>query len=423
MLRSSLSAALACCLLAGCVDGGTEDGAGDALTEGKADGTAYSPSEIAGALAFVNQASKATLVDEVGVSTRVATNITTHRAGADKELGTPDDDAFDTLRELDDIPYVGPRTFERLVDYARDHGFISGNAFCKSEHAGSAGGAPVAICDELYDSPPFVHLPADATSGTSVTVHGALMPGYGLRLFTADGRELALVSSAGERIYQSDTPGAFAMPDNLFTIYAVTGASMTFENEAAIEVKTVTPVARIPGSVQDALLLGTWEAKAATRVGERKFDEAQPVAFRFTLSSTTPTTIWSAYPGTDGLEVSGQVDNFTTRVKAADGTCLPSLSSLGTRSPFANATAPTIALWRHPNMHGINDQVIVMDYPTASLDLSQNGMSGMGPFSPIGLIQDGGPDYASVTIYPHATPTGHQVWDLHKVSSGGEACP
>lgn len=419
MLRPTLSAALACCLLASCVDGGTEDGADDELTDGKADGTAYSAAEISGVLAFVNQASKATLVDDVGVSSRVATNITTHRAGADKKLGTSDDDVFDSLRELDDIPYVGPRTFERLVDYARDHGFVSADSFCKTEH--TSGG--VAICDELFDSPPFMHLPADVASGSSVTAYGALMPGYGLRLFTADGRELALVNTAGERIYQSDAPGSFKMPDNLFTIYAVSGTSMTFEMEDAIQVKTVTPVARIPGRVQDALLLGTWEAKAATRVGDRKFDETQPVAFRFTLSTTTPSTIWSAYPGTDGLEVSGQVDNFTTRVKAADGTCLPSLSSLGTSSPFTNATAPTIALWRHPNMHGINDQVIVMDYPTASLDLSQNGMSGMGPFSPIGLIQQAGPDYASVTIYPHATPTGHQIWDLHKVSSGGEACP
>lgn len=181
-------------------------------------------------------------------------------------------------------------------------------------------------------------------------------------------------------------------------------------------------IARIPGTVQDKHLVGTWEAKAAKRVGDRKFDKTQPVAFRFTLATTKASTIWGTTGG-DGLVVSGSIDNFDKRVKAADGTCLASLSSLGTSSPFTAATANTIGLWRHPNMHGVNDQVIVMDYPTASTDLSQNGMSGMGPFSPSGLIQIAGPDYTSVTIYPHATPTGHQVWDLKKVDGGGQNCP
>jgi hypothetical protein len=292
--------------------------------------------------------------------------------------------------------------------------------FCADEHVDTD---KVAVCDELFEEAPFVHVPADIKSGTTVTIHGALMPTYGLRLMTADGRELALVDAAGERVYQRDAPDGFAMPDNLFTVYAVTGTMTTLENEPAMKVKQLKAVARVPGAVQDEHLLGTWEAKAAKRVGDRKFDEAQPASFRFTLSKSTESTIWGNYPGTDGLKLAGEIENFSKRVNASDGTCLPSLSSLGTSSPFTAATANSITLWRHPNMHGINDQVIVMDYPPGSVDLSSNGMSGIGAFSVAGLIQEAGPDYASTTIYPHATPTGHQVWELTMVTSGGESCP
>lgn len=39
----------------------------------------------------------------------------------------------------------------------------------------------------------------------------------------------------------------------------------------------------------------------------------------------------------------------------------------------------------HPNMHGLNGQVIVIDYPTSSTDLSINGMGDIGAFTLAGL--------------------------------------
>lgn len=422
-MRSWMVCGLACCLVAGCVDSGEDDGEGDEFsTDGKADGASYSAAEIAGALAYVNQATAASLRDDAGVSSTAASNITKHRAGADKKLGTADDDPFDTLKELDDVPYVGPKTFQHLVEYAKAHGFIAAS-FCPTEHADTAkNGAPIAVCDALYDAAPFVHTPADVVDGNTVTIAGGVMPDYGLVLHAADGRQFYLVNAAGEHIYQSNPPAGFSMPENMFTVYAVTGTMTTVDSAYALKVTKLVPIAKIPGAVQDAHLLGTWEAKASKHIGAGKFDPTQQIPFRFTLSKTKVSTIWGTSGG-DGLVVSGSIDNFDKRVKAADGTCLASLSSLGSSSPFTNATANTIGLWRHPSMHGINDQVIVMDYPTASVDLSQNGMSGVGPFSPAGLIQMAGPDYSDVTIYPHATPTGHQVFAFKKVDSGGENCP
>src|SRR5512143_2895460 len=118
MLRALTIASLfaSTLVLPACLADETEDPADDSFTgaDGKADGYGLSDSEVAGVLAFVNQATAATLHDDVGLSTRVTDNITKHRAGADKKLGTADDDAFDDLPELDAVPYVGKSVFKAL---------------------------------------------------------------------------------------------------------------------------------------------------------------------------------------------------------------------------------------------------------------------------------------------------------------------
>lgn len=410
---------LAVALLAACVADPIEDGADDSFAAGgKADG-GLSSAETAGVLAFVNQADQATLHDGVGLTARVAANITAHRAGADGALGTADDDAFDDLAELDAIPYVGPHALDALLAYAKDHGFVhddGASGFCATEHAGKTpNGASVLVCDALFDAPPYVHLPAD----TSDTLYGAILNGLGLTLYTADGRALPLVNASGTTYAIGHGPSGFKAPENLFAIYRVSGKVVT----AGFQVSSLAAVAWVPGALQDSLLLGTWEATAAGRVGSNMFDETKPVRFRFTLSQKTDdTAMWTHQGGGDGSIVSGAIDNFDAQVTAADGTCLPSLASLGAGSPFYQPTDHRITLWRHPNMHGLNDQVVVVDYPTGSTDLSPNGMGYIGPFSPVLLISSA-PSYTDTTIRPHATPNGAKVWGLTKVTAGGASCP
>ena len=406
-----------------------EDGADDTFTssDGKADGYGLTDAETAGVLELVNHATSALLHDDVGLSDRVSKNITAHRAGADKKLDTTDDNELDTLTELDAVPYVGSRVFQSLLEYAKSHGYVhevGGSGFCKTEHAGkSPGGATVRVCDALYDAAPFVHLPADSGTGT-ITTYGAVLNGLGLTLYTANGDAFELVNGSGQTYPISHGPSGFKAPENLFAIYAVTGTKTTTTGQPAIKVSSLTPVAWVPGTIQDRFALGTWEAQASGRVGANKFDETKPVTFRFTLASTTDNAaMWHTYGGGDGLVDIGAIDNFDKRVKAADGTCLPSLASLGTGSPFYQATQNRITLWRHPNMHGLNDQVIVMDYPTGSTDLSMNGMGYIAPFSVVGLVQAGGPAYGDVSIRPHATPNGAKIWGFEKVTGGGASCP
>jgi phosphatidylserine/phosphatidylglycerophosphate/cardiolipin synthase-like enzyme len=124
-VRSALLVALASCVAAEAV----EDGENDMFASGKADGGIDEGSpEALGVLRLVNDTNEtaASLKSGAGVTSRVANNIVNHRNGADGEPGTEDDDAFDTLAELDKIPYVGPVTLNALLERARELGYVAG---------------------------------------------------------------------------------------------------------------------------------------------------------------------------------------------------------------------------------------------------------------------------------------------------------
>ncbi|HEU0033078.1 MAG TPA: phospholipase D-like domain-containing protein [Kofleriaceae bacterium] len=113
------------------MDTEVEDGEHDAFPDGKADGGIEEGSpEAIGVLALVNDpaSTASALKSGAGITSRVATNIVKHRDGADGVAGTADDDKFDTLAELDAIPYVGPVTLNALLTHARDRGLVATGA-------------------------------------------------------------------------------------------------------------------------------------------------------------------------------------------------------------------------------------------------------------------------------------------------------
>ncbi len=116
---------------AACTDSAIEDGEGDVFPAGKADGGIDEGSpEALGVLALVNDpaSTRATLKSGAGVTTRVASGIVTHRDGADATAGTLDDNKFDSLAELDAVPFVGPATLDALLEHARDRGLVQTGA-------------------------------------------------------------------------------------------------------------------------------------------------------------------------------------------------------------------------------------------------------------------------------------------------------
>jgi hypothetical protein len=62
--------------------------------------------------------------DGVGLANRVINNLADFRLGDDGLAGTPDDGHFDTLAELDAIPFIGPIAFQKLLTYAEANGYV-----------------------------------------------------------------------------------------------------------------------------------------------------------------------------------------------------------------------------------------------------------------------------------------------------------
>jgi phosphatidylserine/phosphatidylglycerophosphate/cardiolipin synthase-like enzyme len=117
----------------GCLDDESdiEDGENDSFpTDGKADGISEGSREAAAVLALVND--RAITVSELRnggrLSNRVATRIIKKRDGADALPATADDDTFDTLAELDAVPFVGATTLRALVAFARSKGLLTDDA-------------------------------------------------------------------------------------------------------------------------------------------------------------------------------------------------------------------------------------------------------------------------------------------------------
>ena len=61
---------------------------------------------------------------DVGLDVRAAQNLIAHRDGDDLEPGTADDDLFDTMDELDAVPYVGPAAVAKLTEYVTFQGWV-----------------------------------------------------------------------------------------------------------------------------------------------------------------------------------------------------------------------------------------------------------------------------------------------------------
>lgn len=70
-----------------------------------------------------------TLLDKTcRLDSRAAKGIVAHRDGPDGKGGTADDNPFDTIAELDAVPYVGTAALDAMLTYARAHGFVTGDA-------------------------------------------------------------------------------------------------------------------------------------------------------------------------------------------------------------------------------------------------------------------------------------------------------
>jgi hypothetical protein len=119
--------AFAALVSAGCAGDGqppAEDGEHDEFIN--SGGVREGTPEAAGVLRLVNTANGQTLFGKVGIPARAASAIWDHRSGPDGQWRTADDHKFETLAELDALSWVGKTVFQKLLAYARTHGYVPG---------------------------------------------------------------------------------------------------------------------------------------------------------------------------------------------------------------------------------------------------------------------------------------------------------
>ena len=163
-------------------DNSAEDGPNDSfLSSGKTDtgGVEEGSREAQAVLAIAND----TPIDElvalppagVGLTQQVADNLIGVRIGDDGVAGTEDDGKFETLAQLDAVPYVGPIAFAHMLDFGRlnapwQKGWLAAGAVRRDAVFGFGGSEPLQ-CTSDYSCPsgPYHNT---FTTRTTVTLQG-----------------------------------------------------------------------------------------------------------------------------------------------------------------------------------------------------------------------------------------------------------
>src|SRR5690348_2163055 len=93
--------------LAGCVESEatSPDGIDDRGLDGKADGSQLSACETKQIVDLLNSGVTAAKLEDAGVHARAAKELAAYRDGADARFGTADDNAFDSIDEVDEVAY------------------------------------------------------------------------------------------------------------------------------------------------------------------------------------------------------------------------------------------------------------------------------------------------------------------------------
>lgn len=107
----------------------------DAAEQANTGGIAENTPEARAVLRLANEGSRETFVS-VGLRSITIDAILAVRSGDDELLGTSDDVTFQSLAELDAVPWVGPAEFQKLLAYARSLGWVDeGSTTCTFERA------------------------------------------------------------------------------------------------------------------------------------------------------------------------------------------------------------------------------------------------------------------------------------------------
>jgi hypothetical protein len=268
----------------GCVASDSEatgDGEFDMFTvDGKADGFTVSMWDIEAVLGVINSATLEDLDIEIGLDIRAAQGIIKFRAGADGRLSTADDVRFVSLKQLDDVPYVGAKAFASLVEYARIS-ITPPACFVVSEYVEGAGTYTKGI--ELYNcgnartgKDVGVCLVRNGDSSCSVTTMSDVdeVPAKGVVTLcrSLEGRTGDPVVEFKERCdVQIGTAASFNGDDRMIVFQDIDGDSKFGTSDVVLDVFGAVPT-QPDGMPWSNVVLRRVKADANTNLGSTSFE-------------------------------------------------------------------------------------------------------------------------------------------------------
>ncbi len=298
---------------------------------------------------------------------------------------------------------------------AADSGADAGmDAICARTSMEMQGAHAVAVCEEAFDAPPYVRLPADETEGTDRFIYGGIADHDGNIAFVGRGVTVPISDVTSEWL-----TGEMGPPVRYgYHLYRA-----RVQDDA---VQELTPVARIDDRVFQRMLAGqTLEGAASRRSvveGEVRFDfETVDVPIRVQLAAAPIDEVADAETtGFARYTLMGTIENATASVMGSDGECIGALADLGEESPIFGGEGDQVQLHRHPNMHGGFDDVFTWDWPAGVF--AGNNMGGGLFISTAALIQSAAPVFAQGDSSPHGVPWGGPSTRLQIVDGGGTPC-
>jgi hypothetical protein len=251
----------------------------------------------------------------------------------------------------------------------------------------------VVVCDELFAEAPFVHVP-QATS-TSVTA--------GLQ-------NDSFVTAAGKTyLYQGNTLGSDPEGER----HSVALYALELHDGG---VKSFRPVVVFDEALFIAPFLGrALEGAISRHVGEQ-FAEEATLPVRLEVLDQPGELSDRGYTA-----VRARITNRGAGVTAADGSCMPALSSYGEEAPFADGASVEVHASRSPWMHGFGDDQFVFDVIVDGRSIGTM-MAPQWYLGPIDLVRGALEPSGTYSGFGHGSPGSIPSFEIEAVDAGGKPC-
>jgi len=275
---------------------------------------------------------------------------------------------------------------------------------CAEQRVEETSTGQVVHCVELYAEAPFIHVPESDGTHVLAAIEGPDFENSKVEsnFVTGDGTSYPYV------------PGIPEDPENVR--HVTTLYELTLQGGS---VKSFRPAVVFPESMFIAPFMDrAFEGTTSRLLGEGEFALEASLPIRIELDADP------AMPPSQGstFEAKGSIANLTEAVTAADGTCMPALSSYGAEAPFPAGVSVEVRMSRIASMHGFGDDEIVFNF--VGEGVPQGGL--MHPVwyrGPADLLSGG--SLTPTGTYDgteHARPGSIPDLVIDPIEGGGEPC-